>query len=229
MNVKKKTKGSTTVWLALLIASLLIAGGVCWSLWPVNHTASGTSQRDFTIDVDFDKFRQIMVRKNATEAIVAHSGMKLLNEKVVDLSIDLPKQKRPILNALLGRSKAELTASKQITVSLASPDIAAQELTLNQHSQIDAEQMDVISEASEPAGNLTAYSTRLHATKRDAGTKVELTIAQTVNVRVAKIFVAEADRRVRQSAAKSTEEQEKAIRAFIGSYQNDAIILPDLH
>ena len=169
-----------------------------------------------------------MVRKNATEAIVAHSGMKLLDEKVFDMSIDIPKQKRPVLNALLGRSKADLSASKQLTVSLEIPDIAAKELTLNQHAEIGSNKMDVNSEASGPAGNLEAYSTRLLATKFQAGTKVELTINQKVNVRVPKFFVSEADRRVQKSAADSTAEQEKAIRAFIALYQNDAIILPEL-
>ena len=181
------------------------------------------------MDIDFDKFRQIMVRKNATESIVAHSGMKLLKEQVNELSIDVPKQKHPILNALLGRSNAEISASKQITVSLENPDIDAKEMVLNQYAQIDSEQMDVTSQASGPAGNLTAYSTRLRATKSDAGTKVELTINQSVNVKVPKFFVSEADRRVQQAAANSTAEQEKAIRSFISLYQNDAIILPALH
>lgn len=224
-----KTKASSSIWLGLIVVGLLFVGGVCWGMWPVNHSASGLSQRDFTMDIDFDKFRKIMVRKNATEAIVAHSGMKLLKEKVDELSIDIPKQKRPILNAVLGRSKADISASKQITVSLENPDIDAKEMILNQHVQIESELMDVTSDASEPAGNLTAYSTRLRATKCDAGTKVELTINQSVDVSVPKFFVTEADRKVQQAAENSTAEQEKAIRSFINLYQNDAIILPDLH
>ncbi len=63
-------------------------------MWTVDHTSEGSSRRQFTIQVDFDTFRQIMVRKNATEAIVSHSGMKLLDERVDDISIDLPKQHR---------------------------------------------------------------------------------------------------------------------------------------
>ena len=116
-------------------------------MWPVNHTASGSSQRDFTLDIDFDRFRKIMVRKNATEAIIAHSGMKLLNERVDELSIEIPEQKHPILNAVLGRSKADISASKQIIVSLENPDIDAKEMILNQHAQIDSEMMDVTRQA----------------------------------------------------------------------------------
>ena len=220
---------SVSIWLGLVVVAILLVGGVCWGMWPMNHVATGSSQRDFTMDIDFDKFRQIMVRKNATESLVAHSGMKLLNEEVNELSIDIPKQKHPILNAVLGKSNADVSASKQITVSLDNPDIDAKEMILNQHAQMNSEQMDVTTQASKPAGNLTDYSTRLRATKIDAGTKVELTINQSVNVKVPNVFVSEANRRVQQAAANSTAEQEKAIRAFISKYQNDAIILPDLH
>ena len=222
-----KTARGATFWLILAITALLLVGVVCWGMWPVNHAASGSSQRNFTMDVDFDKFRQIMVRKNATEAIVAYSGMKILSEKVDDLSIDVPEQKRPILNALLGKSKADVSVSKQLTVSLENPDINANEMNLNQNADIDAEHMDVTSEG-EPAGNVKAYSTRLLATKQDGVTKVELTINQTVNVRVPQFFISEADRRVQLTAVSSTTEQEKAIRSFITQYQDELIVLPKL-
>lgn len=197
-------------------------------MWPADHVATGTSKRDFTMDVDFDKFRQIMVRKNATEAIVSHSGMTLLNEKVNDLSVDVPKQKRPILNALLGKSNADLSASKQITVNLNNPDIDTKKMNLNQQVHIGPDNMEVNSEASDLVGNLTAYSTQLHAMKAGGGTQVELSIHQTIHVKVPKLFLSEADRRVQMSAENAIAEQEKAIRSFIALYEKDAIVLPEL-
>ena len=180
------------------------------------------------MDVDFDKFRQIMVRKNATEAIVSHSGMTLLNEKVNDLSIDVPKQKRPVLNALLGKSKADLTASKQIAVSLDNPDVDTKKMNLSQQVHIGPDDMEVDSEASDLAGNLTAYSTQLHAMKADGRTQVELSIHQTIHVKVPNLFLFEADRRVQKSAENATAEQEKAIRSFIALYEQEPIVLPRL-
>ena len=223
-----KTNGIASFWLVLTVAALLLIGVVCWGMWPVNHSATGSSQRDFTMNVDFDKFRQIMVRKNATDAIVAYSGMKILNEKVNDLSVDVPEQNHPVLNAVLGRSKAKVSVSKQLTVSLENPDIKAKEMNLNQYSDIDAEHMDVTTEANEPAGNVKVYSTRLLATKENGGTKVELSINQTVDVRVSQFVISEADRRVKLAAVNSTTEQEKAIRSFISLYQDELIVLPEL-
>lgn len=226
-NARKKTRNAS-VWLALVVAALIAVGLLGWGMWSVEHIATGSSRRDFIMHVDFDKFRQIMVRKNATEAIVAHSGMKLLEEKVNDVSIDIPRQDRPILNAILGKAKADLAASKQITVSLENPDVGATQLTLNQHIDIQPNEIDVRSQATGPVGNLKAYSTRLHASKFEGVTKVELSIDQTLNVKVPQFFKVTADQRVQQAADDSTAEQERALRDFIGKFVNDEIVLPEL-
>lgn len=218
----------SSVWLAVVFAALIAVGLVGWGMWSVEHVATGSSRREFTLNVDFDKFRQIMVRKNATEAIVAHSGMKLLAEKVGDVSIDVPRQNRPILNAILGKANADLVATKQITVSIEDPNVGVSELTLNQHVDVQPDAIDVRSEATGPAGNLKAYSTRLHASKFEDTTKVELSIDQTVRVKVPKFFIASADQRVQRAADDSTEEQERALRDFIAKFENDAIVLPEL-
>lgn len=224
----RKNTRKATIWFALVFAALIAVGLIGWGMWSVEHIATGSSRREFIVHVDFDKFRQIMVRKNATEAIVAHSGMKLLEEKLNDVSIDMPRQDRPILNAILGKSNADLAATKQITVSLENPDVGAPQLTLNQHVDIQPNEIDVRSEATGPAGNLKAYSTRLHASKFEGGTKVELSIDQTVNVKVPQFFIATADQRVQKAADDSTAEQERALRDFITKFVNDAIVLPEL-
>ena len=226
-DARKHTR-KATIWFALVLAALIAVGLVGWGMWSVEHIATGSSRREFIMHVDFDKFRQIMVRKNATEAIVAHSGMELLEEKLNDVSIDMPRQDRPILNAILGKTNADLAATKQITVSLENPDVGAPQLTLNQHVDIQPNEIDVRSEATGPAGYLKAYSTRLHASKFEGGTKVELSIDQTVNVKVPQFFIATADQRVQKAADDSTAEQERALRDFITKFVNDAIVLPEL-
>ncbi len=213
-------------WLLLAGIALLTAFVVGLGMWTVDHTSEGSSRRQFTIQVDFDTFRQIMVRKNATEAIVSHSGMKLLDERVDDISIDLPKQHRPILKAILGKAKANVSASKQITVSVDDTEIGVDQLTLKQFAEIQPEMMDVRTETVDPAGNLKAYTTRLRASKDEGRTKVELAIDQTIAVKVPRFFVSVADRRVQEAADKSTEEQEQAIRNFIGKFDEELVVLP---
>ncbi len=218
----------SSVWIWLVALSLLAFGAIGIAMWPVDHISQGSSRREFTMEVDFDKFRQIMVRKNATEAIVAHSGMQLLEELVDDVSVAVPQQERPILNAILGQANANLSAKKRIIVSVDDPAIGVDKLTLHQTVDIQPESMDVQSNATEPVGNLQAYATRLRASKAAGGTKVELAIDQTIRVKVPRIFGSAADRRVQKAADNSTAEQEQAIRDFIAKFENEVIVLPEL-
>jgi hypothetical protein len=218
----------SSVWIWLVALALLAVGAIGIAMWPVDHVSQGSSRREFTMEVDFDKFRQIMVRKNATEAIVTHSGMQLLEELVDDVSVALPQQDRPILNAILGQANANLSAKKRITVSVDDPAIGVDKLTLHQTADIQPDSMDVQSNATEPVGNLQAYATRLRASKAAGGTKVELAIDQTIRVKLPRIFGSAADRRVQKAADNSTAEQEQAIRDFIAKFENEVIVLPEL-
>lgn len=213
-----------------MIAGLggILTLGLLWAFYPVEHTARGASRRDFSMDVDFDKFRQILVRKNATQAIVNHAGMQLIDESIDNVDVAVPEQKRPILNAILGRAKGELSATKEITVSLKDPNLTAKQLTLTQQAEIQPDSLDVQTKSAQPAGNLTSYVSGLKAVSRDGGTQVDLSIDQTVVVRVPRVFTATADRRVQQSADQSTEDQEEAIRKLINDNKDALIVLPEL-
>ncbi len=207
---------------------IIILSFIAWGFWPVEHKSTASSQQQFTLEVDFDKFRQIMVRKNATKAISAHSGMKLLDEQVGDFELEIPEQKRPLLNALLGQSRAKLSAQKQITVSLNDPYLDADHITLTQLADVQPDSMSVRTASTEPAGNLTKYTTELSASRLNAATTVTISIDQTVQLHVPRLFTSRADRQVQQAADKAIEEQHQAIRDFIAEHVNERIIMPDL-
>ena len=99
---------------ALVVAGVVIlalAGGAVWAFTPIPVTAEAQQQREFQVDCQYPKFRQIMVRKNATRAIVENGGMQLKSEQLGDVQLDLSADDRPILNAIRGKSRAEVAAS----------------------------------------------------------------------------------------------------------------------
>lgn len=213
-------------WLSVGAVVLLAIGVGVWQMTSVSLAAKGTSQRSFVIDTEFDKFRKIMVRKNATAAIIAHSGMQLLDEQLQGVAIDTTEDDRPILNALRGKSQADLAATKQIVVSLKDPALNADRLSLTQQANIELDRLHVRTTASQAAGNLEAYETTLTAVPDGDKTKVSLTIDQIVRVTVPKLFQSQAESRVQEAADKATREQEKAIQQFVAQFANQAIILP---
>ncbi len=219
------------LWLIIglvVLAALGIGAVGAWQLSAVSLAAKGTSARSFVVDADFDKFRKIMVRKNATAAIIAHSGMELIVEHMQEVAIDASADRRPILNALKGKSQADLTATKQIVVSLDDPALDADQLSLTQQASIQPDRLHVRTVANQAAGNLEAYETTLIAEPQADKTKVTLTIEQVVRVNVPKLFLSRAESRVQEAADEATGEQERAITQFVAKYANQAIVLPEL-
>ena len=67
---------------------VVLLAAMAWLLSPIEHRSRGAQSRTFTVMCEFATFRQIMVRKNATAAIVGKSGMALVDERIQVLLID---------------------------------------------------------------------------------------------------------------------------------------------
>ena len=154
--------------------------------------------------------------------------MKLLSENVQAVEIDVTNDERPLLNALRGHSKAELSATKKFNVQLDDPNLNANQLTLQQTSEVKPDAMHVRTESVAAAGNLESYATTLDAKPDGLGTKVTLTIDQSVRVQVPMLFISTADKRVQQAAETALRNQADAIEQFVMKHADGRIILPDL-
>lgn len=228
MTVDSQNSSHRRLWIA--IASLLIAvfGIAAWQLSRIDHLATGENQRTITIDCEYGKFRQIMVRKNATAAIVAHGGMTLIDEQIHDMTLDTSRDERPILNAIRGQSKSDLNAIKEITVSLDDPMLEADRLVLRQEADITETGMTSVSKSKGPAGRLKRYQTSLRARPDGDTTVVDLSVELEVLVRVPKFFVYKADEGVQQAAVDAIDSQSEALKSFIAEHSDKRMILPNL-
>ncbi|MBB3209240.1 hypothetical protein FHS27_005078 [Rhodopirellula rubra] len=215
----------------IAIATVIAFSGmavVAWNLASVEHSADGNHSTNFIVDCDYEKFRQIMVRKNATRAMIDQVGMKLIDETMDDLQVDTSGDERPLLNAIRGKSKSDLSAVKRITVELNDPAIDATELKLEQHADVGTESMMVETKSTAPAGNLKRYQTNLTARGDGVKTIVEVEVRIEVVVKVPKMFTERADDEVQRSAKNAVEEQEKSLKAFVAEHADQRLILPEL-
>lgn len=209
--------------------ALVVVGSIAvWSFVSVDHVASGSQTHQFVIDCDFDKFRQIMVRKNASAAIIGKSGMTLVDQEIEEVQLDTSQDDRPVRNAIRGKSKSEVLAIKHLVVQVNDPALQGQQLALRQRAEVKPDLLDVSTRSKSAAGNLKNYQTTLQARPRGDQTEVKLTVALQVQVRVPKIFTGRADTRVQQAADNAVTDQAKSIESFIGEYSDNRIILPEL-
>ncbi|KAA1259176.1 hypothetical protein LF1_17050 [Rubripirellula obstinata] len=214
--------------IVVAVVFLLIAGIAVWLLRSVDHPALGQATRSFVVDCSFDKFRQIMIRKNATKAIVGDSGMRLLDERILDVDLDTSKDDRPFLNAIRGRSKTDLAAVKELTVGLDDPMLEADELVLRQNADIDDTSMKVRTVSRRAAGRLEEYETTFDAIADEDGTRITLSVTMKVRVAVPNYFRHLADDGVQQAADEAIDGQQKSISEFIELYADERFIFPDL-
>lgn len=213
----------------VVVLSLFIAGGVAaWQLMPISHVSQAAETLEFELDCGFDKSRQIMVRKNATRAIVDHGGMELLSESVQAVEIDSSKDARPLLNAIRGTSRVEVDAVKTLTVRLNEPGIQAEELTLRQISTVQPDRLFVETSSAGPQAEVKKYLTTLTASAKGSVTRIELSIDMAIEVRVPKLFVARANAQVRDAAKSALHNQRQAISELVMKHRDERLILPDL-
>jgi len=208
-----------------VVVIAVIAYGV-WIFSAVDHQTIGEAQREFSVDCDFKKFRQIMVRKNAAEAIISAGGMKLINQSLDDVSIDTSNDDRPILNAIRGRSQSELSAVKQLTVQINDPSVDADRLTLKQAANVQESSMSVETKSIAPAAQLKSYRTTLDAESSGNSTNVRLTVEMVLDLKVPAMFTDRADREVQSSAEQALKSQEQAMKTFVEKHKDKRLILP---
>jgi hypothetical protein len=209
---------------------MVLIGGFAWTQFKlVEHLASATAKREFDLQVSYDKFRQIMVRKNATKAIVGHGGMKIVSEGVEDLKVDLSADDRPILNAIRGKSKAEVNAVKMLTVELNNSQIDTEQLTLRQHAHVDAQGLHVESKSVGEQGQIKNYITVLSASPVGDATQVKMSLEMEIQVDVPKAFTRRADIEVSKAATEALRQQQEAITAFVIEHADERIVMPQLN
>jgi len=216
-----------SIGIGLAVVLFAIAGIALWNFSTISHISSGSSELSFELPIDFAKFRAIMVRKNATNAIVAHSGMKVIEERIQDVEIDTKGDTRPILHALVGKSQSDLWARKLIVVRVHDPEIHAEQLEMTQSADIQADSMEVQTISNRAAGNLKKYETFLKATAQRHETTITVKVNLQIEVIVPKLFVANADQRVQKAADKATREQRAAIEDFIQDHAGAVIVMPE--
>lgn len=227
--MKSRSWIRSPITVVVFVAFLLVAGtAAAWTMTKVDHLAHGEESMRFVVDCDYEKFRQIMVRKNASETILNRGGMALVEEDVLDVNIDASGDDRPLLNAIRGKSQSEVEAVKELTVRLTDPAIDAERLVLRQKADITAERMSVRTTSKQAAGNLESYLTTLDAEPVSGGTEVTLVVSMDVRVQVPKMFTSRADSKVQQAAVDAVAEQAESIKAFIAEHADKRLILPEL-
>ena len=228
MKTIQKFYSNPILWIAAIVGVAVVAIMMVWQFSSIAFQAAGDSQRAFTLKVDYDKFRQILVRTDVTREIVSASGQTLKEDNLQSLEIDATQDKRPILNALLGKSKTELDAEKHMVVSVKNSEVDLDSLALTQHAQIGNEEILVRTVSDKPTGKLESYETVLSAKRVANATEMKLDVRLKVNTVIPRAFQGVANQRVQAAADKITKDLEAVLSDIVARHEKENIIRPKL-
>ncbi len=122
--IQRRSRWPIVTIVGLAIFALIMA------FRPVNRALEVREELSFKVPDAYPRVRAVLVRKDATRAILEHKGMRLLDEQIRAVQVDTSQDARPLLNAILGNSQTELHAEKLITVEVNDPYASTDQLEL---------------------------------------------------------------------------------------------------
>lgn len=212
-----------------VVAIISLAAVALWLAFrPVHRSVEVSEQIAFRIPDAYSRVRAVLVRKDATRAILEHAGMRLIDQQIRGVQVDASQDRRPLLHAVLGNSQSELNAEKLITVEVTDPYASTDRLELLQTAVIEPEQLRVDTRSTGRRGNLTHYETSLHANSDGVDTAMTLTLAMGLQIEVPWVFSWRVPADAQLSAQQQLQGQRDAILSLMAKSANEAIILPEL-
>lgn len=208
-------------WVVLAGAALVI-GLVASFFVGTDYATRQTATRSFSIAEDFTTVRKILVRTDATKDIVTMGG----GSEFVDKKWDDVGAKIDSLKLLDPEWKLNLKG--KLKVRTKDDYIGEQVITLEQNVAIEPDFLHSQTKLIEPAERLRDYAMTTSFDRDDATneTKVHLELTQEILTRAPWFAHGIADRRVRESAERTLEHQETAIRKLLAENKDKAGLFP---
>jgi hypothetical protein len=234
------------ILLALGVALLGLVVAAVWGLiFRGEYETEQSVERVFTIDANFTDVRKILVRTDGAKQIITMAGdSKYLDQSWSAVGVDLDTDKEPSAGAADGAApkvadpapllKLMLNPQWKLelhgTLKVQSLDeyIGKPEVELKQDVVIEPDFLDSQVDLAKATARLKGYqmTTRFERAPDDKGSVIKLTLTQKILTDAPWFAHRIADRRVRASAAKALENQERAIKKLIADNIKDVPLFP---
>ena len=211
--------GHIGIWVTTCLGVFGAAGAGIWHTIPCEFLATGRAESVFVIDIPYQEFRTLIIRNDATKEILERDGFKLLQEELLDLKISFGNDKRPVLNALFGKSKSIVKASKRLTVGISDPNAGAAEMVIIQNSHVTPQEVSVESASEKRCGDIVRYMSSLNANPTAEATSVRIKIETDISKPLSPFLHSIAQSRLDKQVHDSVEKQILALKQFVDHHR----------
>lgn len=210
---------------ALALAAAVVALGL-GLIFRGEYLTGQTATRTFTLPEDFTKVRKILVRTDGAKQIITMGGdSEFVDQKWSGIGVDVEPGK--VLEMMFD-PEFHLELFGELTVRSRDEYIGQPLVKLKQHVTIEVDFLNSAVNLAEPTERLRGYrmTTRFERAPNDAGSRITLELTQQILTDAPWFAHGIADRRVRASAERALENQERAIRQLIAANRDNVPLLP---
>ena len=208
---------------------LLAAFAASWVLTG-EYTTEQTAERSFVINEDFTKIRKIMVRTNAAKEIITMGGTsEFVDQKWEEGSVqtDASTFGEALLKTVFSAEPNWKLQLKGILKVRTLDDYVGHEVvTLEQNVEIAPDFINSVSDMIEGSERLLGYQLTTRMEREENHTRITLTLTQKIKTHAPWFAHSIADRRVKESAARSIEKQEAAMVELIEANKDQTWLFP---
>jgi len=212
--------------LLLLLVALPVLAVTAGLVFRGEYLTEQTAARQFDLDVDFTKVRKILVRTDGAKQIITMAGdSAFVSQKWKGVGVDIDPAEAL---RLMFDPKFRLELFGTLTVRSLDEYIGKPLVELKQEVVIEVDFLNSEVDLLKPTARLKGYRmvTRFERSPDDRGSHISLSLTQKILTDAPWFAHGIADRRVRASAARALENQERAIRELIARNIDDVPLLP---
>jgi hypothetical protein len=201
----------------LLIAFFIALGIFGFGKFVENHTWKSLQSGEYTLDCDFSKVRNIMVRADALEAVVAQEHGVILKKEWKSLIVS---GERPL------RFGLDFDGQFDFSVSKKDSEIGQIVLRFSQTIHITRNKIESITQLIEPVGYIKDICTKMEMKPQNEKTHVNNSSFIEYERKVPKYMIESIQKKLDESNKRSLINNERAITDLIKRYIDKNIILP---
>lgn len=201
-----------------ILAACGIVSAAFWNLAPqaIQATEEWTDQQ--STPLRYSEMRTQLVRDPFMPKMLEQCGCQILEEQLLERQIDLTSDRRPLLNAILRRSKSSVHQKQRLRLQLPDDSIGATEIQIVQEVSITPERTRIVAMLVEPTAKLRDYRFEIEATPEQDDTLVQFKGHVTIEHTMSPLFRSTLEERVHEGVTKTMQRQ---ANAFLGTFDRE--------
>ena len=197
------------MFLGVVIVLMTVVMILAW-MFIETHTSRASKSSSYVLDVKFEDFKKVMIRRNSLEEVISYQHGQLISQQWDNITLSSDK----LLHGW------EVDANGYFIVNMDMGQMGKMNLRLKQEVHLDKTKLHTVTTLMEPVGGLQQFTSTMLIEPQGEQTKVSETVTIVFKHKIPKNFGPTMDQLVDQGAAEALTKSREAILHLMSKYGN---------